>query len=50
MDQLGAVDIGSFGAKFTWHNNRADSNRIYKRLDKTILSPNWGSSLPKSIF
>ncbi|KAG6488356.1 hypothetical protein ZIOFF_049599 [Zingiber officinale] len=34
----GLVDVGFVGDRYTWTNNR-----VWKRLDRVLLSPSWGS-------
>ena len=35
------LDAGFSGASYTWCNNRAGKARIWKRLDRIFLNPQW---------
>jgi exonuclease III len=45
---LGAVDLGFSGNKFTWRNNRWGKGSICERLDRAIASMNWRTTFPKA--
>ncbi|XP_016500997.1 uncharacterized protein LOC107819404 [Nicotiana tabacum] len=41
MEYCGLVDLGYFGPRFTWCNNRRTNKRIWKRLDSIIVNDEW---------
>ena len=45
---LGAVDLGFSGCKFTWWNKRWGKGSIQERLDRAIASFSWKESFPKA--
>lgn len=47
--EIGAIDLGSTGTEFTWCNNREEVDRIYKRLDRVINSPNCLGLYPMAL-
>lgn len=36
--QIGLIDTGFFGNRFTWTNNRIGKNRILERLDRALIN------------
>ncbi|XP_071919941.1 uncharacterized protein [Coffea arabica] len=40
-DGAGLTDLGFFGSKFTWCNNRLGRARIWKRLDRVLVNQSW---------
>lgn len=49
INQVGFLDGGFPGFKFTWRNNRIGSNKILQRLDMGLINTCWGSSFTTSI-
>ena len=47
---MGAVDLGFIGNKFTWHNKRCGRHVIRERLDKGIANIDWRLKFPKAII
>jgi hypothetical protein len=47
--QMGAVDLGFTGNKFTWTNRRWGRNCIKERLDRGISSINWRIQFQKAV-
>lgn len=45
---LGAVDIGYYGYPFTWVNRRFGIGLIQERLDRVLVSPQWGEKHDKA--
>jgi hypothetical protein len=45
---LGAVDLGFAGCKFTWWNKRWGKGAIRERLDRAISSPEWRLKFPNA--
>lgn len=39
INQIGVIDLGSVGTRYTWCNNRAVIDRIYQQINCTISSP-----------
>jgi hypothetical protein len=48
MFELGAVDLGFSGNKFTWTNKRWDKNAIKEWLDRGIANMSWRLKFPKA--
>ena len=48
MFDLGAVDLGFAGNKFTWSNRRWGRNSIRERLDRGIANIEWRLAFPKA--
>uniref|UniRef100_A0A2N9H629 Reverse transcriptase domain-containing protein n=1 Tax=Fagus sylvatica TaxID=28930 RepID=A0A2N9H629_FAGSY len=48
MFELGAVDLGFSGNKFTWTNKRWGKNAIKERLDRGIANMSWRLKFPKA--
>jgi hypothetical protein len=48
MFDLGVVDLGFVGAKFTWCNNRWGKGCIRERLDRGIANPSWRVAFPRA--
>lgn len=44
IDNIGLLDGGYTGRKFTWCNNRMGSSRILERLDRVLYNSAWNSS------
>lgn len=40
MSEVGVLDAGFFGSRFTWCNNRYGQSQIWKRLDKLLNNMN----------
>jgi|UniRef100_A0A2N9FLB1 hypothetical protein len=47
---LGVVDLGYSGNKFTWHNKSWGRHAIRERLDRGIASIDWRLKFPKVII
>ena len=47
---LGAVDLGYTGKKFTWCNKRWGKGSIRERLDRGIASVEWRVLFPKAVL
>ena len=43
VDQVGAIDLGFSGSKYTWSNKRSGWANIRERLDKGICNAYWQS-------
>lgn len=41
ISQLGLVDDGYIGSKFTWSNNRTGRSRIMQRLGRALYNTTW---------
>ena len=48
MFELGAVDPGFSGAKFTWCNKRWGKGCIKERLDRGVANSMWRTSFPRA--
>jgi hypothetical protein len=48
MFDIGAVDLGFAGNKFTWSNKRWGKDCIRERLDKGIANINWTLCFPRA--
>uniref|UniRef100_A0A2N9I911 Protein kinase domain-containing protein n=1 Tax=Fagus sylvatica TaxID=28930 RepID=A0A2N9I911_FAGSY len=48
MFELGAVDLGYAGAKFTWCNKRWGRGSIRERLDRGIANMEWRMEFPRA--
>ena len=48
MFELGAVDLGYTGAKFTWCNKRWGRGSIRERLDRGIANMEWRTEFPRA--
>jgi hypothetical protein len=48
--ELGAVDLGFAGNKFTWRNNRWGKDNIMEHLDRGIANASWHMAFPKAII
>lgn len=44
MQEVGAVDLGFTGRRFTWTNNHTDSSLIKERINRAVTSPSWVQS------
>jgi hypothetical protein len=49
MFDLGAVDLGLSGTKFTWCNKRWGSGCIRERLDRGIANTSWRLAFPRAV-
>ena len=47
---LGAVDLGFGGNKFTWSNRRGGKGSIKERLDRGICNSEWRLLFPKAVI
>jgi hypothetical protein len=50
MFDLGAIDLGFTGNKFTWSNKRWGRGSIRERLDRGIANVNWRMTFPKAVI
>jgi hypothetical protein len=48
MFELGAVDLGYAGAKFTWCNKQWGRGSIRERLDRGIANMEWRMEFPRA--
>ena len=48
MFELGAVDLGYVGARFTWCNKRWGRGSIKERLDRGIVNMEWRTKFPRA--
>uniref|UniRef100_A0A2N9I2Q1 CCHC-type domain-containing protein n=1 Tax=Fagus sylvatica TaxID=28930 RepID=A0A2N9I2Q1_FAGSY len=48
MNDVGTIDLGFCGSKFTWSNRRAGLANIRERLDKGICNADWQTLFPKA--
>ena len=48
MLELGAVDLGFFGARYTWCNKRWGHECIRERLDHGIANVQWRTEFPRA--
>uniref|UniRef100_A0A2N9ISI0 CCHC-type domain-containing protein n=1 Tax=Fagus sylvatica TaxID=28930 RepID=A0A2N9ISI0_FAGSY len=48
ISEVGAIDLGFNGSKFTWSNNRAGWANIRERLDRGLYNVDWQNMFPKA--
>ena len=48
MFELGAIDLGFSGARFTWCNKRWGHGCIRERLDRAIVNMQWRTEFPRA--
>ncbi|KAL5720793.1 hypothetical protein ACHQM5_013428 [Ranunculus cassubicifolius] len=48
VNDLGLVDLGFVGPKFTWSNNRNIGENIIERLDRALANTVWLTRFPKA--
>ena len=48
--ELGAIDLGFAGNKFTWSNKRWGKGSIRERLDRGIASVDWRMNFPRAVI
>ncbi|XP_038713452.1 uncharacterized protein LOC120007326 [Tripterygium wilfordii] len=46
MEGCGLEDIGYWGNKFTWSNNRSENSLVLERLDRALVSSDWMRRFP----
>ena len=46
--ELHLRDVPFYGPRFTWTNNRTDSDLIMERLDRAYASPDWFENFPNT--
>jgi hypothetical protein len=46
--ELGAIDLGFFGARFTWCKKRWGHGCIRERLDCAIVNMQWRTEFPRA--
>lgn len=44
------IEIPNQGMWYTWSNNRADSDIIYERLDRVLVSTDWFEKFPSALL
>lgn len=49
LQQVGGIDLGFSGAKFTWQNNQDGNLFIRERLDRVMSCNKWVEIYPKAI-
>ena len=49
MFDLGSVDLGFSGTKYTWRNNRWGQGSIQERLDRGIANMHWRLAFPRAV-
>lgn len=50
MDEVGTMDLGFKGYKFTWDNGREGSAKIKERLDRAVANSDWISLYPSELI
>ncbi|KAH0772311.1 hypothetical protein KY290_016292 [Solanum tuberosum] len=48
IEACGLVDLGFNGQKYTWSNNRGIQQRIWKRLDRALVTDDWLEKMPQT--
>ncbi|KAL5717241.1 hypothetical protein ACHQM5_010283 [Ranunculus cassubicifolius] len=48
IDEVGLIDLGFTGPKFTWSNHRQVGENIRERLDRVLGNQEWVSKFPNS--
>lgn len=48
LDVCGLMELGYSGQQFTWCNQRAMDDRIWKRLDRDLVNDNWLQSMSQT--
>ena len=48
VSEVGAIDLGFSGPKFTWSNKRVGWANVRERLDRGICNADWQSLFPKA--
>lgn len=41
IDNAGMIDLGYYGSRFTWCNNRIEMVGVWKRIDRALGIVNW---------
>ncbi|KAF9592580.1 hypothetical protein IFM89_016031 [Coptis chinensis] len=49
INDLGLVDLGFKGPKFTWSNNRRIGDHVLERLDRAMASTEWIALFPHAL-
>ncbi|KAG5598514.1 hypothetical protein H5410_029884 [Solanum commersonii] len=48
IEACGLLDLGFSGQKFTWSNKRGINHKIWKRLDRAMISDSWLEKMPQT--
>ncbi|XP_015161095.1 uncharacterized protein [Solanum tuberosum] len=48
IEACGLIDLGFSGQKFTWSNNRGIQQRVWKRLDRALVTDAWLEKMPQT--
>lgn len=48
IQQVGAIDLGFSGRKYTWINKQQDLASIQRRLDRALADSEWLNLFPRT--
>ncbi|WMV30180.1 hypothetical protein MTR67_023565 [Solanum verrucosum] len=48
IEACGLLDLGFNGQKYTWSNNRGITQRVWKRLDRALVTDTWLKKMPQT--
>ncbi|KAG5598988.1 hypothetical protein H5410_030358 [Solanum commersonii] len=48
IEACGLVDLGFSGQRYTWSNNRGILQRVWKRLDRALVTDAWLDKMPQT--
>lgn len=49
MEEMGGIDLGYKGCKYTWDNGQEGHAKIREMIDKAIASPRWIFFFPNEV-
>lgn len=47
IDDLGLIDLGYTGLRFTWYNNWIGMARVWERIDQALATTDWFQCFPR---